>query len=232
MDRASALVQVEVALKGIRPRRARDVMAVWGRSCPLLAGAGLSAPGEVPGWVWGLGPQDADRVLRALVGLAQDGDEVAVLTALTCLRPGVCALAGATGVPVDELVSELTAVVLEFPLARRRSVAGQLLLDARKRLVKGEATREAPEGDTRLRLEDLEAPGELGAGTRAAEQLSELVREAWRGGHLSGDAARLVLLTRVWGEPIAVAAARLGVNPSTARKGRSRAEARIARALR
>jgi hypothetical protein len=207
-------------------------MAAWAGGCSLLAGAGLSAPSEVPGWVWGLGLEDADRVLRALVGLAQSGDDLAVLTALACMRPGVCALAGATGVPIDDVVSELTAVVLEFPLARRRSVAGQLLLDVRKRLVKREATREAPEGDTRLRLEDLEAPGELGAGARVAEQLSELVLDAWRGGHLSGDAARLVLLTRVWGEPVSVAAARLGVNPTTARVRRARAEARIARALR
>jgi hypothetical protein len=232
MSRDRVFRQLEASLDRVHLRDGRVLLVSWGEACPLIADAGLRGPSDVPGWVWTLAPEVADEVLRALVGLAQRGDELAGLVVLVCLRPGVRALAGQGGLAVDELVSELAVVVLEFPLGRRRSVAGQLLLDARKRLLKRETSRDIPEGDTRSRLEDLEAPGELGAGDRAPERLAELVRDAWLAGDVSTEAARLVLMTRVWGEPVAAAARRLGVNPKAVRARRSRAEARIAKALR
>lgn len=231
MRQCTVLAQLETALDRVRRRDGRALLAAWGESCPLLAGAGLKSPSEVPGWVWTLGPEAADDALRALVGVAQRGDEIAAVVVLVCLRPGVRALAREAELPVDELVSELAAVVLEFPLHRRRRVAAGLLLDARKRYTAREATRAFPEGDTRSRLADLEAPGELGAGARVPERLSEAVREAWLAGEVTDEAARLVFMTRVWGEPVAAEARRLGLRPKALRARRSRAEARITKAL-
>lgn len=232
MDRVNALSRVEDELHRLRGARGAEVVAGWSKDCPALADAAVTAPAEVPAWVWRLERSEADRVLRVLVELAQAGDEAAVLTVLACLRPGLCALAGRIGVPVDEVVSEATFVVFEFPFARRRTVAGQLLLDTRKRLSRArERVRDVPVGDTRS---GFEAPvsGDLGVVLPAVERLSQLVYLAWREGHLTKDAARLVIETRVWGVSVERAAVRLGISRRAAFDRRARAEARLGEVLR
>jgi hypothetical protein len=75
-------------------------------------------------------------------------------------------------VPIDEVVPEATFVVFEFPFARRRTVAGQLKLDTRKRLSRArERLRDVPVGDTRQRFE-APAPDELGVELPVVERLS------------------------------------------------------------
>jgi hypothetical protein len=227
MDRVNALSRLEDELRRLRGARGREVVARWAKACPALAELAVEVPGEVPAWVWGMEGVAADRVLRGLVGLAQAGDEVAVLAVLACLRPGLCGLAGRVGVPVDEVVSEATFVVFEFPYRRRRTVAGQLLLDTRKRFSRArERVRDVPVGDTRLGFE-TPAPGELGVEVPAVERLSQLVHAAWQEGHLSKDAARLIIETRVWGVAVEEAAARRGITRKAAFERRARAEARL-----
>lgn len=232
MDQVNALSRLEDELGRVRGGRAVEVMAGWSKHCPALAGAELSAPSEVPAWMWRTDHSKADRVVRCLVGLAQSGDEVAVLTVLACLRPGLCALAGRIGVPMDEVVSEATFVVFEFPYRRRRTVAGQLLLDTRKRFSRArERVHEVPVGDTRQRF-DGPAPGDLGVEVPAVEELSQLVVLAWQEGHLTREAARLIVETRAWGVSGEQAAARLGISRKAAFERRARAEARLGEALR
>jgi len=221
----NALSRLEDELARLRGARGRAVIVRWAHLCPSLAQ--VATPVNVPGWVWGLERSAADEVLRCLVELAQGGDEVAVSVVLACLRPGLCAMAGRTGVPMDDLVSEATLVVFEFPFQRRRTVAGQLLLDTRKRFSRARArVREIPAGDTR-QGSDGDAAEELGAERPAIEQLGLLVHQAWKQGHLTRDAARLVMETRVWGIPVAEAAARRGISRKAVFERRARAEARL-----
>lgn len=232
MDRVNALSRLEDELRRLRGRRGREVVARWVKSCPALADAPIAVPGEVPAWVWGTDRATADRVLRCLVELAQSGDEVAVTAVLACLRPGLCALASRIGAPLDEVVSEATFAVYEFPWRRRRTVPGQLLLDTRKRFSRArERLRDVPAGDTRFRFE-VPARGELGVELGTPELLSAVVRLASREGHLTRDAARLILETRVWGVSVEEAAARLGTTRRAVLERRIRAEARLGEVFR
>ncbi len=232
MDRVNALSRLEAELRRLRGASGREVVARWAKACPVLAELRVAVPGEVPPYVWGMERPAADRVLRCLVGLAQAGDEVAVAAVLACLRPGLCAVAGRIGVPVDEVVSEATFVVFEFPYRRRSTVAGQLLLDTRKRFSRArERVRDVPVGDTRQRFE-TPAPGVLGVEVPTIERLSQLAHLAWQEGHLTKDAARLIIETRVWGVPVEEAAARRGISRKAAFERRSRAEARLGEVFR
>jgi hypothetical protein len=205
----------------------RAAVAAWAARCPALLASGIADPAEVPGWVSKRGA--ASDLFRVLVEFAQSGDRWALSTLLVCLGRGLCALASRIRVPVDEVVSEATSVVLEFPFARRRSVPGQLLLDTRKRFSREserERLRETPLGDTRV-LGDRIAPGDLGVDPSAVEQLSALVCRAWRLGLLDQDLARLVLETRVWGVSVNEAAVRRGITRKAVYCRRDRAEVRL-----
>jgi len=204
----------------------RDAVAAWAARCPALLASGIAEPAEVPGWVSKRGA--SSDLFRVLVEFAQSGDPWALSTLLVCLRRGLFALASRIGVPVDEVVSEATFVVLEFPFARRRTVPGQLLLDTRKRFSReGERERrETPTGDTRV-LGDRAAPGHLGVDSSAVDELSALVCRAWRLGVLDQDLARLVLETRVWGVSVDEAAERRGISRKAVYCRRERAEARL-----
>lgn len=233
MGQDNALSRLEAELRWHSGRRGRVVLLRWGGQCPLLAAAGLGLPADVPSWVWSLAPGDADEVLRMLVEQAQMGDPVATAAVLACLRPGLCALAGRTGLSVDEVASEVAFGVLRFPVARRASVAGQLLLDARRSIGRERAKqRDVLDGDTRVALEEVEAPGALGVELSAPEQLVALVIGAWRAGDVGDDDARLILETRVAGNAVAGAAAQRSVNRTAAYQRRQRAEARLGRGLR
>lgn len=230
MSDDSALSVLEASLGWYPGRLGQRVLERWERACPLLGSGGLRSPRDLPKWVWSLGRDDADRVLRMLVAQAQAGDAAAVAAVLACLRPGLFALAVRTGLSVDEVLSEVALGLLRFPLARRASVAGQLLLDARRVIGRRrEKERDVLEGDTRVALEDVEAPGELGVEVSAAEQLVQMVVAAWRAGDVGTDEARLILETRIAGTSVAAAAARRSVNRTAAYQRRQRAEKRLAR---
>jgi hypothetical protein len=224
----NVLHRLEAELARAPGYQGRRALAAWAACCPALLAAGISEPAAVPGWVSKRGAA-ADDVFRVLVDFAQRGDRWALSTVLVCLRPGLCALARRIGVPVDEVVSEATFVVLDFPFARRGTVPGQLLLDARKRFSRErerQRLRETPLGDTRV-LGDRIAPGDLGADSTAVEQLSVLVRQAWQQGLVDRDLARLVLETRVWGVSPEEAAARRGITRNAVYSRRWRAEGRL-----
>ena len=74
--------RLEDELGGLRGARGAEVVAGLSKHCPALAATEIGAPGEVPGWVWRTERSTADRVLRCLVGLAQSGDEIALLAVL------------------------------------------------------------------------------------------------------------------------------------------------------
>jgi len=220
--------RLEVELARAPGLEGRDAVAAWAARCPALLASGVALPAEIPGWVSERGA--GSDLFRVLVESAQGGDGWALSTLLVCLGRGLCGLAGQIGVPVDEVVSEATLVVLDFPFARRRTVPGQLLLDTRKRFSRvgeRERLRETPSGDTRV-LDDREAPGDLGVDSSAADRLSGLVVRAWRRGVLAEDLARLVLETRVWGVSVNDAAARRGITAKAVYDRRQRAEARLA----
>jgi hypothetical protein len=211
-----------------RPGRdGRRAVTAWAKRCPPLLAAGIREPAAVPGWVSERGSAASDALFRVLVEAAQAGDRWALTTLLVCLRPGLYALAGRIRRPIDEVVSEATVVVFEFPTARRRSVPGQLLLDTRFRFFyERQRRRETPLGDTRV-LDDREAPGVLGVAAPAVEELSALVVRAWRQGLVAEDHARLVLETRLWGVSVGEAAARRGISPKAVYCRRLRTEARL-----
>jgi hypothetical protein len=203
----------------------RDAVAAWAARCPALLASGIAEPAEVPDWVSRRGA--SSDLFRVLVEFAQAGDSLALSTLLVCLRRGLFALASRIGVPVDEVVSEATFVVLEFPFARRRTVPGQLLLDTRKRFKRErERLKETPVGDTRV-LGDREAPGFLGVDSSVPDRVSALVCRAWRLGVFDEDLARLVLETRVWGVSVDEAAERRGISRKAVYCRRERAEARL-----
>lgn len=122
-------------------------LARWAVRDPALDGwrmADLDAPRSSP---------RADAMQAALVGLAQAGDQAAMLTLLNQLRPGLWCLArygrrSAGGGPFpgpDDVVAVACERVLLHPLDRRpRSIAANILLDTRQRL--GRAARPVTAG--------------------------------------------------------------------------------------
>jgi hypothetical protein len=231
MDQPNALARVEAELGQVRGRQGRRVLEGWARRCPMLGRAAVSAPGEVPSWVWTLDRHHADVVLRNLVDLAQAGDQHAVLAVLACLRPGLCSLVTSLRVGMDEVMSEAGLVILTLPRTRRRRIAANLLLDVRHRVWERQrrAAREVPLGDSRDVAEMGINPGGVKLGRSSAGQVADIVLSAWRAGYLAEDPARLILETRVYGDTAVAAAARRGISPKAACERRRRAEARLAR---
>jgi hypothetical protein len=110
-----------------------DALTKWSKSCPHLAVSGVGQVAAVPGWVSGLRQEQADEVVRVLVGHAQARDEAALLAVLVGLRPGLVRLGCRLHVPLDDVVSEAALRVLNVRLDGRRRVISGLLLDVRKR---------------------------------------------------------------------------------------------------
>jgi hypothetical protein len=240
---ADALGRTERHLSIVSRTQGRDAVDRWCTGCPDLAGSGTSTgtgttddprsagtmtAAEVPGWLHDQPTDTANRVLGHLVGVAQSGDQLALVVVLVCLGPGIRTLAARTGVRVDEVVSEVALGAMTFPVARRTSVAGGLLLDARNRL--GRAARRAgrtePLGDEAAHPV---APGELGTVVPAAQQVVQIVSQAHRDGVVDRTEARLILDTRVGGHGVRPVAHRLGLTPTAAYQRRTRAEKRLTR---
>jgi hypothetical protein len=225
---ADALGRTERHLSTISRTDGRAVVDRWRAGCSDLSAAPGTTPAELPGWLRGEPAETANRVLGHLVGRAQSGEQLALVVVLACLAPGIRALAGRTGVRVDEVVSEVTVGAMTFAVERRTSVAGGLLLDARNRL--GRAARRTG------RTEPLDdearhpvAPGELGRVVPVAQQVVQIVCQAHREGLVDGTEARLILDTRVGGHGVRPIARRLGLTPTAAYQRRTRAEARLTR---
>lgn len=205
----------------------RKTLDRWRDACTELAGAGITHPSQLRGWLRQRPTQLADEVLRGLVKLAQRGDTVALLAVLVCLAPGIRSLARQTGVSADEAMSEVTLGILEYPYARRRSVAGGLLLDARNRITRG--ARRTPEPTDLVDHAEQAGQGYPSATSEptTAERILALICEARRRNILDQDEAQLIVDTRLSGQRVAPAAARLGISPEAAYQRRTRAERRI-----
>jgi hypothetical protein len=199
----------------------------WGDRCPALQEAGLIAPTDVRAWLRTLPTKAADAVLGRLVGLAQEGDSAALLTVIVCLTPGIRNLATRSAVTTDEAVSEIALGILDYPLDRRTSIAGGLLLDARNRIYRAaqRAARSEPFDDDDT--SHPAAPGELGTTTPPAQRIIQLVCQGRRAGLLDQTEAQLIIDTRLNGHRVKPVAEELGLTPSAAYQRRSRAEARL-----
>lgn len=228
MDRPhDALTRARVHLRVITRGRERATLDRWRVTCPELSDAPVATPVDLDAWIHQLPTPVADRALAQLVVQAQRGDTPALLLVVTCLEPGLRTLAGRTGVPVDEAVSELTLGILTYPVHRRTSIAGGLLLDARNRL-----HRNALRQRQHHPLDDEGvlpvAQAELSDAVPAAQRIVQLVCQAHRQGLLDRTEARLILDTRLGGHRVSPVAQALGLTPSAAYQRRSRAEARLA----
>jgi hypothetical protein len=222
-----ALARTERSLEVITRGRERQTLDRWRSSCSHLAEAQLTAPTELKGWLRQLPNKSADLVLGRLVALAQRGDASALLAVIVCLGPGIRSLAARNRLTTDEVVSEIALGILDFPLGRRTSVAGGLLLDARNRIFRA-ALRDArsePLVDDDARHPT--APGELGHSEPPAQRIFNLVCQAHREGLLDRTEAQLIIDTRLYGHQVKPIAQRLGLTPSAAYQRRSRAEARL-----
>lgn len=221
-----ALARAERHLRLSTRGREQAVLDRWRASCPELADAPVTSPAGIRAWARRLPTSTADRLLAQLVALAQRGDEDALLVVVACLEPGLRSLAARTGISVDEAVSEITLGILTYPVERRTSIAGGLLLDARNRLHRT-AQRHRPHHSLDEEATHLVATGELGDATPAAQRIVQLVCQAHREGLLDHTDARLILHTRLGGHRVTPVARRLGLTPSAAYQRRTRAEARL-----
>jgi DNA-directed RNA polymerase specialized sigma24 family protein len=222
-----ALSRAERHLHLVTRGNERATLERWRATCPRLAEAPITAPAQLRAWLRQLPASRADAVLGQLVRHAQKGDAAALLAVVVCLGPGLRSLVARTGVSTDEAVSEITLGVLSFPVDRRTSIAGGLLLDARNRIHR--AARRDGRTDP---LDDDElshpvAAGELGATSPPAQRIVQLVCQAHRQGLLDRTDARLILDTRLGGHKVKPIADVLGLTPSAAYQRRSRAEARL-----
>lgn len=208
-----------------RTSASRRAMVRWRATCPELHAAGLRSPSQLPTWLRGLPTRTADAVLARLVRHAQNGDGTALVAVLACLAPGIRNVASRTPNGIDEVISEVTLGVLHYPVERRSSVAGGLLLDARNRLHRAarKAARTRPLEDT----DHPPAPGELGHTGHPAQRAVQLVCQAHRQGLIDRTEARLILDTRVAGHPVKPVAQRLGLSAAAAYQRRNRAESRL-----
>lgn len=232
MGRGVVLKQVEAELERISGRRCAAVLDRWRQRQPVLAVPEVRSLAELPGWVWAQRYARADQVVRCLVALAQDGEQLAALLVIACLRPGLCALARRMHVDTDDVVPELTLAVLEFPLDRRCTVAGQLLLEARLRLFRQAEKRQKDRSHLLDGGQDLldRVVGTTGQGLcrSVLEEIAVRVIDAWQEGRLTEDTARVILETRVAGESVASAATRRSVSCKTLLQRRWRGEAVLA----
>lgn len=222
-----ALASTERHLRLITRGCEAETLRRWGARCTPLSDAGLAAPTEVKQWLRSLPTKAADAVLGRLVGFAQRGDSPALLTVIVCLGPGIRNLANRTSVTTDEAVSEIALGILDYPLERRTSVAGGLLLDARNRLYRAarRAARSEPFDDDDA--SHPAAPGELGTTVPPAQRIIQLVCQGCRAGLLDHTEAQLIIDTRLNGHRVKPVAEELGLTPSAAYQRRSRAEARL-----
>ncbi len=176
-----------------------------------------------------------DAKTLAILRLARtDLDARRVL--LQAFWPGLLHLTTVYGRPWDYEDTAATVVMLAleriagYPLHRRSRVAANIIRDVQNGLHRMR-TREQHAAALRglaVPIDDaLHLPADE---TRsAAEEVIDLIGEAIRTQRLTESEARLIVLRRLLDTPTAVTAAEQGRRPSSIRKARERAEARLAR---
>jgi hypothetical protein len=170
----------------------------------------------------------APAVLRALAALAP-GDDLAARCLLQALIPGLVCLAARSGnddpAALDEMVSLAWERIRTYPTTRHGSVAGNVLLDVRKRY-RAHRLIDAPtgawqhDGDA---IDQRPGPDDEVLGRLLLEDLAA----ARRDGVVSGPALELIVRTRVVGESLAEVAEAEAVEPQVLCQRRWRAERRL-----
>lgn len=190
--------------------------------------------GEVEEYVRKAAPEEADRVLLALVARALDDEVIAARLLLQLLLPGTRKLARrwwALG-DYDERASAAVAAVYgrirHYPLTRRPGrVAANILMDA------GQDLRRAVPRVISIPSAD---PGLLGLGKAAtdtswvhpADELAEVLTEAVADGLIAVTDAELIARSRICGDRMADIADERGLAARTVWDRRQRAEAALA----
>jgi DNA-directed RNA polymerase specialized sigma24 family protein len=200
-----------------RDPRSRRALRCWATAHPALGGTGDL--GELLDRR--RNPSAARSVLGALAALAPT-DDLAARALLQAVLPGLVRLAGTAGyddpAAIDDMVSLAWERIRTYPPGRPGAVAGNVLLDVRKRY-------------RRHRLLDAPRSPELSGeppGGRAAEDeaLDRLALEEWlaRGRALVGERCyRAVVRTRVHGLSLAEHAAEENAAVNTVGQRRWRA---------
>lgn len=203
--------------------RARRALIRWSNTYPALAGKADLA--EV--LLARRDPNQAGSILRALALLAP-ADDLAARTLLQAVVPGLVSLSTRVGNDDEGALDEMFALAWErirtYPCQRMGSVAGNILLDVRKRYrhhrgieVSGSLTLDGDPADQQASPED-EVLGRL---------LLEELAAAQRTGMMSGSVLATILRTRLFGEHLADLAAEQDITPQLLCHRRWRAEVRL-----
>jgi hypothetical protein len=171
---------------------------------------------------WGDDRELGERRLRALVRWAR-WDRVAARAVLQLILPGLVRVAAACGDRDPDTGAHLAAFawqrIRDYPLNRQGSVAANIVLDARKTLLR------------ERKLLDPVADRTLLAPSAEDEAISTLVigevNRAERLGHITSGMAEVIIQTRVGGHTIVELAAQRGLSSHGLLQRRLRAEHRL-----
>ena len=170
----------------------------------------------------------ADPVLRALVTMAAD-DDLAARTLLQALLPGLVHLARTTGNDDHNAVEELISIAWErirtYPVDRDGRVAGNVLLDVKKRY-RAHRRIEAP-GEWAEMVTDPPASSRTPEDEVISHSVFEQLRNAELEGHVMPRAAAMIVRTRVHGETLVELAREQGTTAAAIGQRRWRAERRL-----
>ncbi len=170
----------------------------------------------------------ADGILRALAAMASD-DDLAARTLLQALMPGLVHLARTTGnddpAALDELISLAWERIRTYPTSREGAVAGNVLLDVRKRY-RAHRRIEAP-GEWAEMVADPPSSTPTPEDDVIARSVFEQLRAAERQGLVSHAAVTAIVRTRVRGEALVDLASEQGTSPAALGQRRWRAECRL-----
>ena len=195
------------------------------RACRLAGGARTLA--ELETYVRRATPEDADRVLVALVTEAVEGHEVAARVLLQMLLPGTRNLARrwwALGDDDERAAAAVAAVyrrIRNYPLARRPGrIAANVLMDAAHEL-----RAAVPSANVELWADPtIHQPVHVEAAPDAAAELADVLTDAVRACVITADDARLIAQTRIAGRRVQDLAGGSTARPRTLWDRRQRAE--------
>ncbi len=214
-------------------RLSRDRVAARRLSSVCDVAGGARSLGDIERFVRAAHPEDADRVLLALVSLAIEDERLAARVLLQLLLPGTRSLARrwwALGEADERAAAAVTAVyhrIRHYPLARRPGrVAANILMDAAQelrrsvpRVVAVPSADPAGHAVTRHR-----GPSTHGSVAHPAVELGELLHDAVADGIVERGDAELIARSRIAGHRMADIAQHRGLRPRTVWDRRQRAE--------